>query len=152
MTRAGGSGRRVTGAVLVVFVVVVGMLGACATGGGSGMCRDWILTSGPADSDDGATLIVEADVIMGGRTVDVTGVYDVHETSPTRVITGERPDGAIDVISPSVDCTTAGEPVTYDGADPLAEDGRYRLYLRPEEGRDDVWRLVVPGAVEPLAD
>ena len=152
MTGTGGTGRRLTDAVVAAVAAAVGMLGACATGGGSGMCRDWIPTSGPDDWDDGATLIVEADVTTGGRTVDVTGVYDVHETSPTRVITGERPDGAIDVISPSVDCTTAGEPVTYDGADPLAEDGRYRLYLRPEEGRDDVWRLVVPGAVEPLAD
>ncbi|UKF30132.1 hypothetical protein [Clavibacter phaseoli] len=150
MTGMGGSGRRVTVAVLAALAV--GVLAACTTGGGSGMCRDWILTSGPEDWDDGATLIVEADVITGGRTVDITGVYVVHETSPTPVITGERPDGTIDVISPSVDCTTAGEPVTYDGADPLAEDGRYRLYLRPEEGRHDVWRLVVPGAVEPLAD
>ncbi|WP_147359987.1 hypothetical protein [Clavibacter lycopersici] len=139
-----------TGAVLVA--VAVGTLAACATGGGSGMCRHWILTSGPADWHDGATLIVEADVTTAGRTVDVTGVYDVHEASQTRVTKGEAPDGTIDVISPSVDCTTSGEPVTYDGADPLAEDGQYRLYLRPEEGRGGVWRLVVPGAVEPLAD
>lgn len=150
MTGIRGAGRRMTGAVLVALAA--GTLAGCATGGGSGMCRDWIQTSGPADWDDGATLIVEADVTSDGRTVDVTGVYDIHEASASRATKGEVPEGPIDVISPSVDCTTAGEPVTYDGADPLAEDGRYRLYLRPEEGRGDVWRLVVPGAVEPLAD
>jgi hypothetical protein len=148
MTGMRGLGRLVTGAGAAALAV--GMLAACASGGGSGMCRSWISTAGPADWEDPATLIVEADVTTAGRTVDVTGVHDVHETTPSRVTKGHAPEGPIDVISPTADCTTSGERVTYDGADPLAEDGRYRLYLRPEEGRDDVWRLVVPGAVEPL--
>lgn len=154
--------------IAVLAAATASVLAGCANGGttaagdgadgprgagddvvGSGSCIDYIAARTPAERSDLATLVVDAEVTATDRTVEVGGVYEVRRARITGVEKGDSPGRTIDVISPSDQCTTSGQPVEYLEGDPLAQDGTFRLYLH-RSSDDDVWQLVVPGAAEPI--
>ncbi|PYY45924.1 hypothetical protein DEJ03_08430 [Curtobacterium sp. MCLR17_043] len=154
-------------APIVALVVVLGSsLAGCApdvTGGTdaptnpssddgvtSTGCTHYMELKTPAERRDAADLVVDADVTMTDRTVELQGIYDVYEATVTDVTKGDAaaPGDTIQVISTSDQCETSGEPVEYSSGDPLADEGAFRLYLS-HGGDDDVWQLVAPGAAEP---
>ena len=123
----------------------------------SGFCADYVPLKTSAERRDAADLVVDADVTKTDRTVELQGIYDVYEATVADVpkgddaASGPKPGDTIQVISTSDECETSGEPVEYLEGDPLADEGAFRLYLSPadDDGNDDVWQLVVPGAAEP---
>ncbi|RPE85228.1 hypothetical protein EDF28_1173 [Curtobacterium sp. PhB137] len=147
--------------VVVVAVLASGVLAGCGADGriqgiGPGTsvssCIDYVpLTA--AERRDAADLVVDARVTRTDRTVELGGVYDVHDAEVTKVAKGDAPGTTIEVVSTSDKCTTSGEPVEYLDGDVLADEGRFRLYLTKADPDDDdsVWQLVVPGAADPLA-
>jgi hypothetical protein len=113
-------------------------------------CASRIALDTPAERRAAADLVVDAEVDKTGRTVEFQGVYDVYDASVTDVSKGDDPGHTIRVISTSDQCETSGEPVEYLDGDVLAAEGTFRLNLTEADPEDDVWRLVVPGAAEPL--
>lgn len=142
MTR--GSGR--AAAAIALVVALSGGVTGCALQSGS--CRDPIPLETSEDRLDAAVLVVDADVRATGRSVQVDGSYRLLTATVTDEVKGRAPSRVLAVFSPSDQCTTSGQPVEYLDGDVLAVAGRYRLYLTEE--RRGLWRLVVPGAAEPL--
>ncbi|WIE72726.1 hypothetical protein [Curtobacterium sp. MCJR17_020] len=148
--------------VVVLALVVTGGLAGCDAEGRvqprrdteekSVACASRIALDTPAERRAAADLVVDAEVDKTGRTVEFQGVYDVYDASVTDVSKGDDPGHTIQVISTSDQCETSGEPVEYLDGDVLAAEGTFRLYLTKADPEDDdsVWRLVVPGAAEPL--
>lgn len=145
---------------VVVAAVVSGALGGCgadgtirSTGPGTsvGSCIDYVPMTA-AERREAADLVVDGQVTKTDRTVEIGGVYDVYEAEVTTTSKGDDPGTTIDVVSTSDQCTTSGEPVEYLDGDVLAPGGTFRLYLTKADPEDDdsVWRLVVPGAADPL--
>lgn len=152
-----GRGRIVMVAVAVA-VLSSGVLAGCGTDGqvqglGPGTsvssCIDYV-TMTAAERRDAADLVVDAQVTRSDRTIELGGVYDVYDAEVTDVAKGDDPGTTIDVVSTSDQCTTSGEPVEYVEGDVLEPEGAFRLYLTKSDADDDVWRLVVPGAADPL--
>ncbi|MBF4606091.1 hypothetical protein [Curtobacterium sp. VKM Ac-1393] len=144
-------------AVAVVAVMASGLLAGCGADGpvqgiGPGTsvssCVDYV-TMTAAERREAADLVVDARVTSTDRTVELGGVYAVHEAEVTKVSKGDDPGATIDVVSTSDMCTTSGEPVEYLEGDVLDAEGTFRLYLTQAD-HDSAWRLVVPGAAEPL--
>ncbi|ROP74759.1 hypothetical protein [Curtobacterium sp. PhB115] len=150
---------------IAALVVVAATTAGCATQSGDGggpessgddgikasSCVDWVTLPTAADRRTESDLVVDAEVTRTDRTVERGGIYDVYEATVTDVSKGSAPGDTIDVISTSDQCTTSGEPVEYVDSDALADEGTYRLYLTKADPDDDsVWRLVVPGAADPL--
>lgn len=140
---------RGSGALAALLVVALsGVLSGCVVHTSS--CRDFIVLDTAADRARAAQLVVDAEVRTTDRTADVDGEYRLHEATVTDVVKGSAPSGTLDVLAPSDRCTTDGQTVTYTDGDPLAEPGRYRLYLHRE--RPGLWRLIVPGAADRIGD
>jgi hypothetical protein len=135
-------------AALGLVLALGGGLGGCGTVS-VGQCVDWVPLS-PAEQEQTASLVVDAEVHTTDRTVEASGRYRVHEAVITSVRKGHAPGDRIDVIATSDQCTTVGHPVEYVEGDPLADPGSYRLYLTKRQA-GGAWRLVVPGAAERLA-
>ncbi|WP_344794416.1 hypothetical protein [Frondihabitans peucedani] len=145
--RGRGGGTRVTAVVAALALASVG-LSACAILPRSGQCLDYIDLPTSTARYDEAALVVVASVTSTDRTAELSGRYTVHRALVTEVLKGHRPSGALDVVNPSDQCTTSGEPVTYLEGDDLARDGRYLLYLRAPAGGSSTWTLVVPNALD----
>ncbi|MGU3409450.1 hypothetical protein ACLBWP_05030 [Microbacterium sp. M1A1_1b] len=133
------------GVVAAVTLLVVTLSGCSFAGTVS--CRDGIQLDTAQDRMDAAPLVVDAHVRATDRTVDVEGDYRLLEATVTEVVKGTAPSRSLELFSPSDQCTSSGKPVEYLD-DVLAEPGRYRLYLTAE--RPGLWRLIVPGAADPL--
>ena len=148
------------GPVVVLAVVVTGGLAGCdaegriqSIGPGTSVssCIDYVPMTA-AERRESADLVVEGQVTKTDRTVEIGGVYDVYDAEVTTTSKGDAPGTTIEVVSTSDQCTTSGEPVEYLDGDVLEPGGTFRLYLTKADPEDDdsVWRLVVPGAAEPL--
>jgi hypothetical protein len=146
--------------VVVLAVVVAGGLAGCdaegrirSIGPGTSVssCIDYVPMTA-AERRESADLVVEGQVTKTDRTVEIGGVYDVYDAEVTTTSKGDAPGTTIEVVSTSDQCTTSGEPVEYLDGDVLEPGGTFRLYLTKADPEDDdsVWRLVVPGAAEPL--
>lgn len=132
-----------------IVALVAAMLAGCSSGI-QGQCIDWISLASPPERFAEASLVVVADVRETGNTVDLVGRYAVRSASVVQVLKGDADGSVLDVVATSDQCMTAGQPVEYVAPDPLADGGRLVLYLTPTE-KDDVWQLVVPGAVDPAS-
>lgn len=140
------------GAVGLVGVLVPLGLASCALLPHTSSCADYISLPSPAERFQAAPIVVVAEVTATDRTANATGRYEVHRARITEVLKGTMQDHAIDVINPSDQCTTGGEPVTYVERDELTRsDGSSRvLYLADRDGAP-VWRLLVPNALDPAS-
>ncbi|PZO60598.1 MAG: hypothetical protein DI639_03815 [Leifsonia xyli] len=146
--------------VAAVALMASGALAGCGadgtvqsidTGTSVSSCIDYVPMTA-AERRESADLVVDGQVTKTDRTVEIGGVYDVYDAEVTTTSKGDAPGTTIEVVSTSDQCTTSGEPVEYLDGDVLEPGGTFRLYLTKADPEDDdsVWRLVVPGAAEPL--
>ena len=129
--------------------LIAGVLAGCASYG-AGRCVDYISLATPADRFRAAELVVEAQLTKSDGTVADFSVYPEYRAEVLKVLKGAPTEGALRVISTSDQCETQGQPARYVNGDPLSSGGARVLYLVPAE-TEGVWRLVVPGATDPIA-
>lgn len=129
--------------------LVVGALTSCSTSG-AGRCVDYVSLATPRARFHAAELVVEAQVTKTHRTVSDFSVYLEYQARIRQVLKGPAMQGTLRVISTSDQCETLGQAARYVAGDRLAKQGSLVLYL-VRSGAAGVWRLVVPGAVDPPA-
>jgi hypothetical protein len=136
---------------LLGLLLVTGILSACSLPGGSrARCVDYISFATPADRYRAAELVVEARLTKTGGTVADFSIYPEYRADVLKVLKGDPPRGVLHVISTSDQCETQGQPARYVDRDPLASAGTRILYLA-HSSAEGVWRLVVPGAADPIS-
>lgn len=138
---------------LVILAAAVALIFGALTGcssSGAGRCVDYGSLATPKARFHAAELVVAAQVTKTRRTASDFSVYLEYHARIQQVLKGPAIQGTLRVISTSDQCETQGQATRYVGGDRLATQGQLVLYL-VRSGAAGVWRLVVPGAIDPPA-